>query len=172
MSEHTEQCAVLGIDPGNQFGLAVVTIEPEPKFLYGFGDKMNLKRSHGACWYVDECFERKQSITNAVIEDQYLPRGPKANIDTAIKIGRNSGRWYEACARWGIVIEFIKPAAWQHRQLKGLIRGGHPTRAQRKAAAVEFCRLAWKIDLSEDVADAACMARVVATRISLERARR
>jgi len=165
--------AVIGIDPGNQFGLAVVSVEAEPRLLHWFSDKLGLKRSklpsfwvRAAITAVDTDSESRITITRAVIEDQYLPRGPRANIDTAIKIGRNSGRWQEACEVHGISVEFIKPASWQHAQLKGLLpNGARSTSKQRKVAAVSFCRGAWGEVLSEDAADAACMARVVAVRL-------
>ena len=166
--------AVVGIDPGNQFGLAIVTIAAEPKLLYHFTDKLTLKRSRLPTDYLNEAIARTfdtAQLAAAVIEDQYLPRGEKANVDTAIKIGRSGGRWEEACKVQEIPVEYLKPATWQHRQLKGLIRSVHAKSAQRKAAAQMFAKMAWRQVLGPDSADAACMARVVATRIHFERVR-
>ena len=157
--------ALIAIDPGARSGYAVLTIESSPRLL--FADTANLKRynddnspSRIVELAMDKTInEHGYSLVSAAIEDQFVGK----NFATAIKIGRNSGRWEEACRRLHMDVIFIKPASWQHAQLHGLLPPGRAVKSvARKRAASQFVRIAYKQELPQDAADAACMGRYAA----------
>ncbi len=157
--------AVLGIDPGNTSGWAVVTVERVPRLvMHGIYKLRGASRRQAAAQavtptqhigsIVDE-LSGEVRLEHAVIEDQYS--SPK-NLRSGIKIGRSSGRWVEACAAHGLEASFIEASKWQHRILKKLLSGRTATSKQRKRAAQTLVKLRWQIELPPDSADAACMA--------------
>lgn len=157
--------ALIAIDPGIRSGYAVLTIESEPRLLIaGTADLKRPDINNSPSYILELCRARTVnefgfSLVSGVVEDQFLGRNPA----TAIKIGRNSGRWEEACRRLHMDVIFIKPASWQHAQLHGLLPPGRAVKSKaRKKAASQFVKLAYKRDLPQDAADAACMGRYAA----------
>ena len=164
--------AVLGIDPGNSTGWAVVTIEPNPRLItYGIYRLTHVSKRQAESQEAtpseqirvvkgDLFRDHGMAVQAVVLEDQYSsPKNPRAGI----KIGRTSGRWLEACAVAGLEVNMVEPSRWQHRLLKGLLPGRTATREQRKRAAKVRAVLAWDVDLPSDIADAAYMALYTAT---------
>ncbi len=157
--------ALIAIDPGNRSGYAVLTIESEPRLLFsGTVDVTKAGVQHSPS-HVLEFAQRHTldkhgySLTMGVVEDQFVGKNPA----TSIKIGRNSGRWEEACRRLFMDVTFIKPASWQHAQLKGLLPKGRGVKSvHRKRAAAQFVQIAYGRKLAQDAADAAVMGRYAA----------
>ena len=122
---------LLAIDPGQVSGWAVLTIEASPKLIstgkvdftrplpWDEGDPRIVKSASDVFVRIRVC---TQGDTMA-IEDQYLDRGAKENVDTLKKLARNAGRWAEAAAHRGMRVRWIPPITWITKELgKGLRR--------------------------------------------------
>jgi len=164
--------ALIAIDPGVRSGYAVLSIESEPRLLFAGTANLSRRDADNSPSHLVEVARDRTinefglSLVSGAVEDQFLGRNPA----TAIKIGRNSGRWEEACRRLHMDVIFIKPASWQFAQLHGLIPPGRSVKsAARKRAASQFCELAYHRKLPQDAADAACMGRFAAINATQQR---
>lgn len=88
-----------------------------------------------------------------VIEEPYLDKNPR----TAMLLARITGRWLQALETAGHPVELVQPSTWQQGLLAGLITPRSP-RAQRKEAARRYVKAEFGVDVSEDEADAICIA--------------
>ena len=151
---------ILAVDPGGTAGWAVMTVERNPKLVMWGVFKFQAQATPTALVseILHEVGASGYKLVSVHIEDQYVGVNPQS----ALKVGRKAGRWEEAADVAKLPFSYINPQSWQHKTLKGLIRGRSPKRAARKAAAAMYARAAWKCDLPEDAADAACMGRYAA----------
>ena len=153
--------AVLGIDPGSEPGLALLTVEPSPtpvltrRFHFPKPPLGQLPSPTElvACLLVDA--ERAGvQVAKAVIEDQYLDKNP----DTLKKLARNAGRWEEACVANGLPVEYLPAVTWQAKELGG---GRGKGREQIKRLAVAKAK-SLGVDGDEHTADATLISRCAA----------
>ena len=158
---------VLGIDPGAASGIAVVTVEGNPRLMnYG---KVRLDKGETPTLALGELWKHiHDHLAAVVIEDQFVAK----NIKTAMRLAQTAGRWEEACiaAFPGIPVQWIKPNEWQQAMLARVMgRGGQAKREQRKKAAVAVCLGRWGQELSTDMADAALIAAFVAEKMDFNK---
>jgi Holliday junction resolvasome RuvABC endonuclease subunit len=150
---------VCGIDPANHTGLAVVSLSGELIYSVLLTDSADLQEEMDnlACIGVHQI----------VIEEQYVA----ANKATALKLARRAGIWAGLAIAYEIPHVFVSPQTWQTQELGC---GARTRRADRKRLAMEKCRGLWPgVDLTQDEADAALIARYAAVELErLERVRR
>jgi Holliday junction resolvasome RuvABC endonuclease subunit len=139
---------VLGIDAATTTGWAVVGPE---------GSRMKVL-AHGRMTADWSGIEQLLAglvvpVEVAAVESPYLDKNP----DTTITLARIVGRFEQVLDRRGVRTELVKAASWQQGLLDRLIRPSS-TRAQRKFAAKLWVRASYRLDVSEDEADAICLA--------------
>jgi len=94
----------------------------------------------------------------AVIEDNFVMRGPKANPNTMKILSRIVGAWLLAFAVRGVPTEVVLPGVWQKGVLGALVKGG-----TKKAAAL-WVRATYGVAVGEDEADAIGLGTWIARR--------
>lgn len=148
---------VVGIDSASTSGWA--SLNDERPIAYGAVDARNPR-------LLDDCVRNLCALARpdrVVIEDSYLGRGPKSNVNTVKVLARIQGMWLMAFAMRGLTAEIILPAAWQSGILAGLIGKRTKSKECKKAAAL-WVRATHKLVVPEDVADAIGIATFVARR--------
>jgi Holliday junction resolvasome RuvABC endonuclease subunit len=136
---------LLALDAATKTGWAVLTeASPQPHLL-----------AHGTVFAettaIEQLAERARAlgVVTAVIESPYLDKNPKTLIALAITVGR----WAHALSRLGIPAELVTADVWQQGALRGLIQRTSK-RADRKRAARFWVRCVYRLEVSEDEADA------------------
>ena len=142
---------VLGIDSAELTGFALVSKGP--------GASERLLR-HGTMH-----IRTAADVEAAVAE--FAPHAPdvvaveapfvRANAATGLTLAVLLGRWLQEWERRGATAVTVLASTWQIALLTGLI-DGRSKRDQRKRAARTWAQAAFGEDLSEDEADAACIA--------------
>ena len=150
--------SIIAIDPGRTSGVVVLSVSKSPKLLEWREVKMGLKSTPPLVNIIGE-LARTYDIVRAAIEDQFLLK----NINSLIKLSRNSGRWEEACISSGIQVEFVNPKNWQ----SAIFGRSARRREQLKVAATAITHAETKQKLPVDVCDAYCIGRYVAVRMTV-----
>lgn len=150
-----ERC-VIGIDPGNKTGIAVVTIAGRPRLVHSSVE--NLSKTSPYIWF-DGLDERLTDlkVVCCAIEDQYLDK----NIDSLKKLARTSGRWQEAALSHGIKVEFVAATTWQ----RAVLGRSAKKRDVLKRSSVAIAEAETGIKMKSDAADAFCLARYFAVEL-------
>lgn len=143
---------LLGIDPGQRSGYAVVTVSRNPD-LIDCGT-INLKNT-SCVMSIDELEEDHGAINHIAIEDQYVG---KKNLRSVIVLARGAGRWHEAAEYNGLHVYWINPKSWQSRELDR----GSVLRKSTKVASIGKVKGVYKISVNEHEADAILIARYCA----------
>ena len=146
---------VIGIDPGKDSGIAVVTIERHPRLLFSRRCKTvcaNNRPTTVTPFIAEALASAPAGRVLVAIEDQFVA----VNMRTAVVLAQRTGQWVEACLAAGLTnIERIAPAKWHAREI-GCSRLGRTVLKQMSVAKV---RGLWGLTLTSDVADAALIAR-------------
>jgi Holliday junction resolvasome RuvABC endonuclease subunit len=160
---------VLGVDPGEVSGWALVTVGPDPRLIavgslavHGGGGLH--AQATALVRQLDMMTSDPQfACPRAIIEDQYLARGEKENVRALTSLARMAGRWTEFCLTWGLDVERVQASRWQADVLgKGLGVTARAESAMRKLASVGHAQRLWPrvaVEWDEHAADAALMAR-------------
>jgi len=141
---------LISIDPGATSGVAVLTIEAQPKLRYCGHFKMESNVFIDCIRELCEIF----TVTKAVIEDQYLNK----NVNTVKKLSRIVGRWQESLIREGLEPIEIYPQTWQSKEL-GTTKA---TRTVRKKIAQDKAQHLFGRILTQDESDASLLGRYAA----------
>ena len=155
---------ILGIDPPNAW--AVVETNSDTLMAHGHWSK-----SHKG-WKLAErivgTVTEARAILHAqamIIEDQFVGWGAREGEDVkrnkasgALVLARNAGRWVQEWERRHGTPDavMVAPAAWRKVSLP---RGTGRTRDAKKAAAMMAARALFGVELQEDEAEAALIAR-------------
>jgi Holliday junction resolvasome RuvABC endonuclease subunit len=94
-------------------------------------------------------------VQAAAVEEPYLD--PRKGVATMRKLAGATERWLMAWELAGVPCRAVRAQEWQCGVLAGLA-GPQAPREQRKRAAAIWTRAQFGAVLSEDVADAACLA--------------
>lgn len=105
---------VLGIDPGNHSGIAVVSIQKRPRLMY-HRDWDRTKKGTERPTHIIKALADEYYIQLAVIEDQYLDKAKKQNVKTMSRLTKTAGNWEEACLSNLIPVDWVYPKEWQSR---------------------------------------------------------
>ena len=133
--------AVFAVDPGNTSGWAVLNVGPDPTLAYFGGINFTLKREQrSACMVLGEMvhvwrnkgWNFGQFPVLVAIEDQFLKKGPKRNVDTLKKLSRNSGRWQDAACHHGLEVIFVNPSTWITAELGRGLRSAQVEKLARQ----------------------------------------
>jgi Holliday junction resolvasome RuvABC endonuclease subunit len=145
----------LGVDSATKTGLAIVVFN-SGKFSLVKSKTVTINEPMDVpkCRLGPPGFEASVPITDmAAIEMPYLARGERANPSTLQKLSRIFGWWEYYFARSEIPCMHVNAQQWQ-----SAILGRCVSRTERKKAAIVFCMRMFKVELSSDEADAACIA--------------
>lgn len=140
----------MGIDAAGSSGWGIVDVGRGRPSLITFG-VCNGKDHHAIVEVVETAVTHGVQVV--AIESPYVDK----NVDTAIKLGVICGRWCQEFDRAGIKWISCKADTWQRKLLDGLIHAGSP-REVRKKAAKQYVRAEFGREVSEDEADAICLA--------------
>lgn len=128
---------IFAVDPGVVSGWAVMTVEANPSHIgcgqrrFNKGDSADIEEIMRNCPI--QLREKYDIADIVVIEDQYLDRGWKRNINSLIKLARSAGRWEESASFGGFDYEYIHPNTWIYSELgKGLRRDQIAVLAKQK----------------------------------------
>ncbi len=153
--------AVIGIDPGANSGIAVVSVEQQPRLLVS--EQFNFSKARKGqdrtptevlIRLVAAMIRQDTTVISATIEDQYVFK----NVRSALTLAHNAGRWEEACRYNGIDVEYVLPSHWQRLELSG-VTGRKAKRDVLKRAARDITERCFGVRLSIDAADAALIGR-------------
>jgi Holliday junction resolvasome RuvABC endonuclease subunit len=152
---------VLGIDAATTTGHATI--------LLGEAGKLSVRR-------VGRIAARAGAISDLIaaaagdgvvlagLETPYLDKNP----DTTIKLAMIAGRFAQELDHHRIPCAQLRADEWQKGLLTGLI-SGRSDRGLRKRAARAWVHATYKLDVTEDEADAICLATWLAKRAVLDR---
>jgi Holliday junction resolvasome RuvABC endonuclease subunit len=158
----TEACPfVIGIDPGNDGGIAVLTVAPNPALLYAADAKtghtaagpqlvLALCRAVAAAeGLAPGVYSPSDDMARAIatreggarpllaaVEGQFLGVNPHS----AIELAHSAGQWVEAALNVKILAELVAPSTWQAAELSG---GRRWKSAQLEAAARDKVGALW-----------------------------
>jgi len=118
---------VIGIDPGEPSGIAVLTFGLNAKFLCSntvsldeytasFFLSRSLVQATKQLGLLDEQIDALDVFV--AIEGQFLGRNP----DSLIKLAHNAGRWFEATQVYKLRATYIAPAKWINSELGRKLR--------------------------------------------------
>lgn len=143
---------IIGIDAATQLtGWAVVQPGPGIPKLIASG----IVAGTGAQQILALAQAWGPKIHAAAVEEPYLD--PAKGVGTMRKLAGATERWLMAWDLAGVPCRAIRAQEWQTGVLAGLA-GPRADRATRKRAAGIWTRSQFGVALSEDVADAACLA--------------
>ena len=177
---------VIGIDPGNDGGIAVLTVGHHPALLYA-ADAKTGHIAAGPQLVIAVCravaaaeglapgiYDPNDDLARAIatreggarpllaaVEGQFLGINPHS----AIELAHSAGQWLEAALNVGILSELVAPSTWQAAELSG---GRRWRSAQLEAAARDKVGSLWP-KLAEGLAPGIYdpnddLARAIATR--------
>lgn len=154
---------VVGVDPGADGGIAVLTVGPSPKLLYAADVKTGhtaagpqlLAAVCGAVCQIEALNPKIYATTDAmaraivrrtdgprpvlfVVEGQFLGVNPHSLIELA----HSAGQWIEAALNVGILAEVVNPSTWQAAELSG---GRRWKTAQLEAVARDKVGSMWPL---------------------------
>jgi hypothetical protein len=143
----------LGVDSATKTGLAMVKFE-NGRFSIVETRLANVREPLDATvgFSLDSLLELRAFVA---METPYIARGTKANPATLLKLARIFGWWEYSFALTRVPVLQVSAHAWQSSVL-GV--GPRVPRIKRKEAAIVFCMRMFKVELSSDEADAACIA--------------
>ena len=175
---------VIGIDPGNDGGIAVLTVGHHPALLYA-ADAKTGHIAAGPQLVIAVCravaaaeglapgiYDPNDDLARAIatreggarpllaaVEGQFLGINPHS----AIELAHSAGQWLEAALNVGILSELVAPSTWQAAELSG---GRRWRSAQLEAAARDKVGSLWPklADRAPHVHAAVLIARWAAVR--------
>jgi Holliday junction resolvasome RuvABC endonuclease subunit len=152
---------VVGVDPGRDSGVAVVTVEHSPRLISAEQVQVPGDMSPLAVLADVRYALGVGADVICAIEDQYVAK----NVHSAIILARCAGRWEEAACAADMSVVYIAAQTWQCAEL-GTRRVAR--RVQRKSASRVKAGAVWRGTIwSEHTADAALLARYAAIRAAL-----
>jgi Holliday junction resolvasome RuvABC endonuclease subunit len=142
---------VLGLDSAERTGFALVAREPGGRErLLRHGCLTAITASHVEAAVAELAGEAPDLVA---IEAPFV----KVNASTGLVLATLLGRWLQEWERRGTRTTTVLASTWQISLLAGLI-GRASVREARKAAARSWTKAIYGAELSEDEADAACIA--------------
>lgn len=163
---------VIGIDPGRESGIGVVTIEAHPsclltaKYRVGNPRKSEPETPTDALNNILTAIGRLgYKVKVAAIEDQYVHK----NWRSAISLAQTAGRWQEACCVCSVPVVKVEPAQWQSTTVMPFKKAfGMTGKVDSRLAKNLAIRVADTIGaqpgISQDESEAVCIALDVARR--------
>lgn len=145
---------ILGLDIAATTGWAVIHRPPhkgEQLVSYGTVDARHDRNIRD---FLSELWEHHPDVAHAYVETVYVARGPHANPQTTVRLAMLAGAFQYGLSEW-CRVHYVTPAKWRSEVLAPQ---GKPKRKELKSMAIEYAHLAWGVGLTEDEADAACIA--------------
>lgn len=104
--------------------------------------------------FVSWLWENHPDLGRCWIESTYVARGPHANPEVTIQLAQKAGAFRYALSE-RLAVDFVSPAQWRAEVLSP---PGKLQRADLKRLAQSHVKLAFRIQVSADEAEAICIA--------------